>query len=229
MVDVRAVGGQVKAPQPQQFREEGTERQGVERAGQGLGKPAHPSGQVAEQIVHALLDPQVASARRRETAAQFGVAAADDQGNAAVQQKGQQQTGSGLAGRNPGQNEDARANHGADTNHGDGEQPQIATEGDLDLRFRLCHGRARTVVSRRERGIRLTHGVARTERPKLCRTTIRQFGLVDMGLSSGWSTPPGVWETVGTRFSVRLADRWRCPTRSRTRRSCEPSRIPTDR
>ncbi len=38
-------------------------------------------------------------------------------------------------------------------------------------------------MSRRERGIRLTHGVARTERPKQGRTTVRQFGLIDMGLA----------------------------------------------
>jgi hypothetical protein len=113
------------------FPEVRAEPEGVERAGHRMGEPVHPPGQETTRVGKRSLDPQVAAPGPVDGPAELGVGGGTEQGHQAVEDEHQEQSRAGDPGRDAGEDEYPGADHRADADHRDVDEPHLAAQADF--------------------------------------------------------------------------------------------------
>ena len=113
------------------LREVCAETEGVERAGDGVREPVHPSREEAARVGQRRLDPQVATAGSMDRAAQLRVGGRGQQSDEAVQEEDDDQCGARNTRGDPRENEDASPDHRPDADHRHVEKPHFSAESDF--------------------------------------------------------------------------------------------------
>jgi len=93
-----------------------------------VGEPRHPAAQEAAGVRKRSLHPEVAASGVVERTAQLGIGHGREQSNDPIQEEDEKQRWAGNTSRDACQHEDSSANHRADANHRDVDQPHLAAQ-----------------------------------------------------------------------------------------------------
>ena len=122
------------------FPEITAEAEGIERTGDDIAKPEHPAGGKSCRTGKGFYDEGITASGFWIGRSQLGVTERGQESDQPVEEKGEQSGRPRFPGRNSGQNENARADHRPDADHGGVEKSQCPGKGNLSFRMGICPG-----------------------------------------------------------------------------------------